>query len=120
MVKAKQGKSAAPSARAGPPLPNRDVFHRINFAHQAAAFLQQLVPASGSGPSVRAGPSKKKKAGRGSNGRGETERGTVPEQAVTVEGVEGEKQDRTVEWGRLARKGTKEMKKMAVHTQIKL
>lgn len=111
MVKPKPNKAGGIETRGPPPLPNRDVFHRVNFAYQSAAFLQQLVNT----PSIRSDVKQSNK--RSSKADQKKKRKVVLE--VGGEGITGSAESGT-EWGKLARKGTKEMKKMAIHTQIEL
>lgn len=101
---------AGSSATVPPPLPNRDIFHRVNFAYQSAALLQQLVP----GPST--GLSSKSEIQVVRDKKGKRKAVEWHEEVVAEAGETGNK----IKWGRLARKGTREMKRMALHNQVKL
>jgi ribonuclease P protein subunit RPR2 len=101
--------------RGPPPLPNRDVFHRINFAYQSAAFFQHLAPA---GPSITIPLAASQRLGAGEENTGKKRKRKAGTKADLP--IPSASPDEGSEWSKLARKGTREMKKMAVHTQIKL
>lgn len=81
-----------------PPIPQKDLYHRINYTLQASAFLQNL----NAGKITHAGPSQSLQ--------------TTP---IDRKG-KGKADTRTVDFAGIARREMKSTRKMAAHTQLRL
>lgn len=122
-MRSKPKPPAAPTAQM-PVMPSRDLFHRVNFSYQAAIFLQSLNNSGSIGESSshaqrpQSSSADQPRKGR-TKGKGK---------ARMIEGIDGDEAEeqamngrsRSVDYGRLARTGMRECKKMGVHTQLKL
>nr|XP_031857688.1 uncharacterized protein CI109_006914 [Kwoniella shandongensis]KAA5524760.1 hypothetical protein CI109_006914 [Kwoniella shandongensis] len=110
-----QNQKKNPKSQQQPVIPNKDLFHRVNFSYQAAIFLQNLGEGSGSGSNTTFNGDEEVRVNRDRKGK---------RKAVEVEGDDrstGPKEEgRAKAFRKLARIGMKEMKGMSVHNQLKL
>lgn len=81
-----------------PPIPQKDLYHRINYTLQASTFLQSL----NAGETSHAGPSRASQTTH-----------------IDTKG-KGKANTRTVDFAGIARREMKSTRKMAAHTQLRL
>lgn len=100
-------KSQQQTASGPPPLVSRDLFHRVNFAVQASAFLQSIGESSRSGSHLQPGrPDATGTSVRDAKGKGRAS-------AVGQD-------EALIDFAALGREEMRATKAMAVHTQLKL
>lgn len=95
------------TASGPPPLVSRDLFHRVNFAVQASAFLQSIGESSTSGSQRR--PT-----------RDEASVASIRDVKGKGRAIEVEADAAPIDFAALGREEMRATKAMAVHTQLKL